>query len=47
MSKEVLDIADETEKKKLEELKAEFEPMTKLMKEVLGDSVAVTKDDVS
>merc|ERR1712072_374783 len=30
---------DEDEKKKLEELKAEFEPLTKLMKEVLGDRV--------
>ena len=30
---------DEDEKKKLEELKAEFEPLTKLMKEVLGDKV--------
>ena len=27
------------EKKKLEELKAEFEPLTKLMNEVLGDKV--------
>jgi len=36
-TKEGLDIADEDEKKKLEELKAEFEPLTKLMKEVLGD----------
>merc|ERR1712195_37789 len=33
------DIADEDEKKKLEEQKAEFEPLTKLMKEVLGDKV--------
>merc|ERR1711865_1155495 len=32
-----LDIDDDDEKKKLEELKAEFEPLTKLMKEVLGD----------
>merc|ERR1712060_673252 len=36
-TKEGLDIEDEDEKKKLEELKAEFEPLTKLMKEVLGD----------
>merc|ERR1712146_120566 len=36
-TKEGLDIADEDEKKKLEEMKAEFEPLTKLMKEVLGD----------
>ena len=28
---------DDDEKKQLEELKAEFEPLTKLMKEVLGD----------
>merc|ERR1711869_126587 len=33
-TKEGLDIDDEDEKKKLEELKAEFEPLTKLMKEV-------------
>merc|ERR1711907_919560 len=39
VSKEGLDIEDEDEKKKLEELKAEFEPLTKLMKEVLGDKV--------
>merc|ERR1711918_55968 len=39
VTKEGLDIADEDEKKKLEELKAEFEPLTKLMKEVLGDKV--------
>merc|ERR1711861_24334 len=37
--KEGLDIDDEDEKKKIEELKAEFEPLTKLMKEVLGDKV--------
>merc|ERR1711965_1187084 len=36
---EGLDLEDEDEKKKLEELKAEFEPLTKLMKEVLGDKV--------
>merc|ERR1712201_52257 len=36
-TKEGLDLDDE--KKKLEELKAEFEPLTKLMKEVLGDKV--------
>merc|ERR1712159_669397 len=39
VTKEGLDIADEDEKKKLEEQKAEFEPLTKLMKEVLGDKV--------
>merc|ERR1712194_395805 len=39
LRKEGLDIEDEDEKKKLEELKAEFEPLTKLMKEVLGDKV--------
>merc|ERR1712062_946882 len=38
-TKEGLDIADEDEKKKLEENKAEFEPLSKLMKEVLGDKV--------
>merc|ERR1712146_851597 len=38
-TKEGLDLGDEDEKKKLEELKAEFEPLTKLMKEVLGDKV--------
>merc|ERR1712188_248972 len=36
-TKEGLDIEDEDDKKKLEELKAEFEPLSKLMKEVLGD----------
>merc|ERR1712073_182871 len=36
-TKEGLDIDDEDEKKKFEELKAEFEPLTKLTKEVLGD----------
>merc|ERR1712007_217683 len=39
ITKEGLDVDDEDEKKKLEELKAEFEPLTKLMKEVLGDKV--------
>jgi len=38
-TKEGLDIDDEDEKKKIEELKAEFEPLSKLMKEVLGDKV--------
>jgi len=38
-TKEGLDLEDEDEKKKIEELKAEFEPLTKLMKEVLGDKV--------
>merc|ERR1719207_198895 len=38
-TKEGLDIEDEDEKKKIEEMKAEFEPLTKLMKEVLGDKV--------
>merc|ERR1712192_4409 len=38
-TKEGLDIEDEDETKKIEELKAEFEPLTKLMKEVLGDKV--------
>merc|ERR1711865_925305 len=35
-TKEGLDLEDEDEKKKLEDLKAEFEPLTKLMKEVLS-----------
>merc|ERR1712185_43140 len=39
VTKEGLDIDDEDEKKKMEEMKAEFEPLTKLMKEVLGDKV--------
>merc|ERR1719275_260975 len=38
-TKEGLELDDEDEKKKLEELKAEFEPLTKLMKEVLGEKV--------
>merc|ERR1711877_114904 len=38
-TKEGLDIEDEDEKKKLEELKARFEPLCKLMKDVLGDKV--------
>merc|ERR1711977_392596 len=33
----MVDPVDEYEKKKMEEQKAEFEPLTKLMKEVLGD----------
>ena len=37
-TKEGLDLGDEEEKKKLEELKAEFKPLTKL-KEVLVDNV--------
>merc|ERR1711966_607226 len=39
VTKEGLDIDTEDEKKKLEELKAEFEPLTKLIKEVLGDKM--------
>merc|ERR1739845_198987 len=39
VTKEGLEIDDEDEKKKIEELKSEFEPLTKLMKEVLGDKV--------
>merc|ERR1711868_193307 len=39
VTKEGLDLNDEDEKKKMEELKAEFEPLCKLMKEVLGDKV--------
>merc|ERR1711968_153053 len=39
VAKEGLDLDDDDEKKKIEELKAEFEPLTKLMKEVLGDKV--------
>merc|ERR1712021_117728 len=38
-TKEGLELDDEDEKKKMEEMKAEFEPLTKLMKEVLGDKV--------
>ena len=34
-----MDLGDKDEKKKLEELKAGFEPLTKLMKEVVGDKV--------
>merc|ERR1711975_178148 len=37
VTKEGLDLDDEGEKKKMEELKAEFEPLCKLVKEVLGD----------
>merc|ERR1712182_173768 len=39
VSKEGLDLDTEDEKKKTEELKAEFEPLCKLIKEVLGDKV--------
>ena len=38
-TKEGLDLGDEDEKKKLEELKAQFKPLTKLVKEVLVDKV--------
>ena len=37
-TKEGLDLGDEEEKNKIEELKAEFKPLTKLIKEVLGDN---------
>merc|ERR1711959_446777 len=37
VTKEGLDLDTEDEKKKTEELKAEFEPLCKLIKEVLGD----------
>jgi len=39
VTKEGLDLDDEDEKKKLEEQKAEFEGLCKLVKEVLGDKV--------
>jgi len=39
VTKEGLDLEDEDEKKKLEEQKAEFENLCKLIKEVLGDKV--------
>merc|ERR1712193_475514 len=39
VTKEGLDLDDEDEKKKTEEMKADFEPLCKLMKEVLGDKV--------
>eukprot|EP00397_Hematodinium_sp_SG-2012_P051404 GEMP01060196.1.p1 GENE.GEMP01060196.1~~GEMP01060196.1.p1 ORF type:complete len:219 (+),score=79.01 GEMP01060196.1:229-885(+) len=38
-TKEGLNIEDEDEKKSMEKLKAEFEPLCSLMKEVLGDKV--------
>ncbi len=38
-TKEGLDIDGEDEKKKVEAMKADFELLTKLMKEVLGDKV--------
>merc|ERR1712006_27900 len=39
VAKEGLDLDTEEEKKKTEELKAEYEPLCKLIKEVLGDKV--------
>jgi molecular chaperone HtpG len=39
VTEEVLDLDDEDEEKKLEELKAEFQSLTRLVKEVLGDKV--------
>jgi len=39
VTKEGLDLDTEDEKKKTEELKAEYEPLCKLIKEVLGDKV--------
>merc|ERR1712144_62672 len=39
VAKEGLDLDTEDEKKKTEEMKAEFEPLCKLIKEVLGDKV--------
>merc|ERR1712054_180616 len=39
VTKEGLDLDDDDEKKKTEELKAEFEGLCKLVKEVLGDKV--------
>merc|ERR1711900_127597 len=39
VTKEGLDLDTEDERKKTEELKAEFEPLCKLIKEVLGDKV--------
>merc|ERR1711904_699616 len=39
VTKEGLDLDTEGEKKKTEELKAEYEPLCKLIKEVLGDKV--------
>jgi len=38
-TKEGLDLADEDEKKKLEEQKASYEPLCKLVKEILGEKV--------
>merc|ERR1711964_679079 len=39
VTKEGLDLDTEMRRRRTEELKAEFEPLTKLMKEVLGDKV--------
>ena len=38
-TKEGFDLGDDNERNKIEELKAEFKPLTKLMKEILGDNV--------
>ena len=38
-TKEGLDLGDDDEKNKIEELKAEFKPLTKLIRRVLGDNV--------
>merc|ERR1719473_2115662 len=39
VTKEGLEVGDEDEKKAFEELKTAYEPLCKLMKEVLGDKV--------
>merc|ERR1719420_1975314 len=46
VTKEGLDLDTEEEKKKTEELKAEFEPLCKLIKEVLGDKADKTVKDL-
>jgi len=49
VTKEGLELGDEEEKKKLEEQKADFESLCKLVKEVLGDKVekVIVSDRVS